>query len=344
MVSEVPSGSRTHAPALDRSRVTVVVPTYNRVEGVRRCVEALARCDPAGASARLVVVDDGSLEDPAPSLEALRPALPGWLELVVERQPNQGAAAARSRGVARADTDLVFFLDDDCEPEPGWFRALLEVPWESGVGAAAGRIVSGESRGVVSRYCRHIRFNEFPPPEGPVRFVNTANGAYLRRAVEQVGGFERLFTSAGGEDHDLSRSVGRLGYALHYAPDAVVRHHHREDLRRFARAFRARGASTILRLVLWGERRPPGWSELAIELLRFGFRALRFLLIPIEAARLAVAGVPARDALPFAFIAWVQRMALRAGRITMLYRLVTGRQSLARTTTVPSVPEPHAGS
>jgi glycosyltransferase involved in cell wall biosynthesis len=87
--------------------VTVVIPVYNAAHLVGEAVaSALAQTWPA---VEVVVVDDGSEDDPAGALaEEI-----GSGRVRVVRQENRGAAGARNTGVAKARGVFVHFLDAD---------------------------------------------------------------------------------------------------------------------------------------------------------------------------------------------------------------------------------------
>jgi glycosyltransferase involved in cell wall biosynthesis len=107
--------------------VTVVISVYNAAHLVGEAVaSALAQTWPA---LEVVVVDDGSQDDPA---GALAEAVRGGRVRVV-RQENRGAAAARNAGVAEARGVFVHFLDaddtldtDSVERKLAAFRAVPE--------------------------------------------------------------------------------------------------------------------------------------------------------------------------------------------------------------------------
>lgn len=99
-------------------RISVVVPTFERPDRVARLVRLLDEQTLAPESFEAIIVDDGSRVDPTPAIEAA----PHRYRLIVERQANQGAAAARNRGIARASAPVVLCLDDDMIP----CRELLE--------------------------------------------------------------------------------------------------------------------------------------------------------------------------------------------------------------------------
>jgi len=113
-------------------RVTVVVPAHGRPERLARCLASLGRTVP------VLVVDDGSPDPLAMAAECRRHGA------ALLRRPHQGGpGAARNSGIAATTTELVAFLDSDCEAPPDWLHGLVEALRDPLVGAAAPRIAPG---------------------------------------------------------------------------------------------------------------------------------------------------------------------------------------------------------
>ncbi|MEF8853183.1 MAG: glycosyltransferase family A protein [Haloarculaceae archaeon] len=96
-------------------RVSVVVPTYNRPDKLRRAVETVQ--EQTYQPVELVVVDDHS---ETPATDALAGLDLSALDAVttVRHEENRGANAARNTGIRRASGAFVAFLDDDDRWEP----------------------------------------------------------------------------------------------------------------------------------------------------------------------------------------------------------------------------------
>ncbi|MSU45614.1 MAG: glycosyltransferase [Lacunisphaera sp.] len=152
------------AALLREHPVTIVIPTKNRADLLRPCLDSLARTTPR-ESVKIVIVDDNSTD---PETLAYLKELPARADLRVEvvRAPlprtepkdsepgtNAGPAAAGNGvpsegfnysrlvnlGTAHADTPLVLHLNNDIEAlAPGWLEDLagwLTVPGVGVVGA-----------------------------------------------------------------------------------------------------------------------------------------------------------------------------------------------------------------
>jgi glycosyltransferase involved in cell wall biosynthesis len=110
----------------DTPRLSVVVPTYRRPEGVVRAVRAWTaqRFD----AFEVVVVDDGSPDDTS---ERLRALAADDERIVFVRQTNRGVAAARNAGLDHARGRWILFADDDVSPVDDttlgrWFERVAE--------------------------------------------------------------------------------------------------------------------------------------------------------------------------------------------------------------------------
>ena len=101
--------------------VTVVIPTYNRADSLRRTLDSLAQQAYPADHYEVLVVDDGSPK------ALSRPECPSYpFALTIERQSNQGEVLARNRGAALAQGELLVFLDDDITVVPAYLQAVVE--------------------------------------------------------------------------------------------------------------------------------------------------------------------------------------------------------------------------
>jgi HAD superfamily hydrolase (TIGR01662 family) len=190
-----------------RALVDVIVPTVGR-PSLQVLLDALAAAVEAGGPApgRVVVVDDRRGGGPLPL------HVPAVLRPLVEvrRSGGRGPAAARNAGWRRCRAPWVAFLDDDvvvpttwladlhadlrrCDEQVGASQGRLEVPlpqdrrptdWERNVAGLAG-----------ARWA-------------------TADMAYRREALAQVGGFDERFPRAYREDADLGLRVTAAGWGV----------------------------------------------------------------------------------------------------------------------------------
>ena len=79
--------------------VSLIILTHNRKRLLEQCVRSLLQQDWRSEDYEIIVVDDGSSDGTAESLEGL---LSSHLNLYYLRQPHKGVAAARNLGLPSA--------------------------------------------------------------------------------------------------------------------------------------------------------------------------------------------------------------------------------------------------
>lgn len=222
--------------------ISVVVPTYNRREMVRRTVESLFKQNFPPDRYEIVVVVDGSEDGTAEALRALR--APCRFRIV--EQANSGLAAARNAGARAATGDLILFLDDDmlCAPElvAAHRTAHVNSPRTVGFGSIflspdspPGLAAECFNRELGSFYLRH-RSQQLKEEEGPEHIFG--NSSLPRELLEQAGGFDANFRMR--EDLELWVRLAGMGVRGAFVERAVAHQYYAKthaDLIRDAEAF-----------------------------------------------------------------------------------------------------------
>jgi glycosyltransferase involved in cell wall biosynthesis len=238
----------SHPPA------SVVIPTFNRLDGLRQVVAAVAAQllpEPVAARPEILVVDDGSSDGTSGWLQ--RQASRGTLRAL--QQDHAGPARARNLGARAATGDVVLFLGDDTVPQPGWLAAHLE---EHRLFSDQGPIaVVGYTSFPPEHDTPFLRFiNEFGAQFGyqliersldvPFKFFYTSNISLPRRELVDRGGFREDFPAAAWEDIEFAYRACTDGLRLQYQPRARVLHHHRIQPWTFCRRQRTSGLSAAI--------------------------------------------------------------------------------------------------
>ena len=285
---------------------TVVIPTHNRWEVLRRSAlaSALAQED---VDVEVVVVDDGSSDGTAERLAELDDP-----RLRVVRHPRPlGVAHARNAGLAVARGRWVSFLDDDDLWAPLKLRRQIDA------GEAVGASLVYTAGAAVDAERRFLFAVAQPEPERVARallrwnviWCGCSNVAAPADVLRRLGGFdERLFQLA---DWDLWIRLTEAGRAA-ACPEALVAyilhegniHLDQSDLAAEARHLAAKHAGSSLPGVLdradldsWA-----GWTQ-----LRRGRHLTAARLFALAAVRGRRAGY-----LPAMVSALLQRAGLRA--------------------------------
>jgi glycosyltransferase involved in cell wall biosynthesis len=108
-------------------KVSVVIPTYNRAEKVRKGVESVLA--QSFTDLEVIVVDDGSSDDTGQSLK-----YEFGDRIRYYFQPNQGVSTARNKGIEEARGEWIAFLDSDDLWEKEKLEAQLKALEQVGSG------------------------------------------------------------------------------------------------------------------------------------------------------------------------------------------------------------------
>lgn len=262
-----------------------VVVTWNSVEQIGPCVEALLR----NFEGPIVVVDNASQDgtvQAVPKNERVR---------VLALEENLGFAGGVNRAVQALETGFVLVLNPDCLVE--WGLAALEHAARDG---ASGGLLLDES-GTAQR---GFVFRSFPTPatlifevlginrlipgnpvnrryrclDRPLNLdqeVDQPAGAFLcfrRDAFETVGGFPESYWPIWFEDVEFCQSLIRSGYRIRFTPEAVARH---------------QGAGSI-RKIRWSSKELAWYGSL----LRYATRQFGWLSRRLVGLAVAAASIP----------------------------------------------------
>ena len=227
------SGSNTDAPRPNVSQspvASVVVPTYNRPAQLEACLETLVAQE--GIEYEIIIVDDGSAEP-------LEPICARFGDRVTYiRQENTGPAAARNRGVEAARGAFVALTDDDCRPHPNWLAKLYEAHGGREDVMVGGRSENGLPKdpfATASQDLIDYLYTHFDAENDEMPFFTSNNIAMSRSKYQEIGGFDRTFPLAAGEDREFGIRWRDTGGRLQYEPGAIIDHFHGMTLAKFWR-------------------------------------------------------------------------------------------------------------
>ncbi len=202
--------------------LSVVIPTYNRLPILQKCLAALEhqRIAEPIAGYEVIVVDDGSTDQTVAWLQQTHLPHVRYFE-----QDHQGPAAARNLGVAKATGDWIVFIDSD-------LVVLADFLQSHANALQQGQQQLGHDRlftyGSVINTC-----NFEQPTSEPYKLTDfsaayfaTGNVAIARHWLEQAGLFDTRFQLYGWEDLELGVRLKGLGLKLIKCPEAKGYHWH----------------------------------------------------------------------------------------------------------------------
>jgi GT2 family glycosyltransferase/SAM-dependent methyltransferase len=227
-------------------KISVVLPTFNRMEILRVCLAAFAFQTLPESLWEVIVIDDGSEDETESFCQSLK--LPYTLQYL--RQANAGAGAARRAGVEAAHGEFVLLCNDDSVASSTLLsehlRVHLQHPREKW--AVLGQFQPSElcAEHALSHWYHSSPFlfpqHSLRPGQlsGSSLFV-TCNLSLRRDAILKAGNFDSAFRV--GEDTDLGVRLASSGYSVFYHPAAHAVHEHSQftvaDLLRRAQQYGA---------------------------------------------------------------------------------------------------------
>jgi len=251
------SQSRTSVAAVTGDagapRVSIIVPTLNRVGKLACCLEHIA-ANRSDAPWELIVVDNGSTDATLQFLDDFARRSP--IAMRVVREPVRGGARTRNAGARIARGEILILVDDDCYVWPDIVDQYCGIFEDPAIGFAGGRILLHD----CTDYPLTINESEvelrFPPARPiPCGVVQSGNMAVRRRALLDVGGFDERMGPAtlfSAEDWDVLTRIGIRGWAGGYFPGPTVSHHHGRkgsEARRRIRSYNIGSGAVYLKLV-----------------------------------------------------------------------------------------------
>ena len=192
--------------------VSVVIPTYNRVQQTIAAIESVLA--QTYSHFEIIVVDDGSTDGSGEVLQRFVSQRKSHChEIFFFSQPNQGASVARNTGISKARGEYIAFLDSDDSWDPEkleyQMQALEQFKNECGVCFTDARLVNNSGMDLSSfqlhgrNYKRVMGIDQDAGKSLAASFSGFWVSSLLVRAdiARQIGGFSQEISFV--EDRDF---------------------------------------------------------------------------------------------------------------------------------------------
>jgi GT2 family glycosyltransferase len=212
---------------------TLIIPVYNALSALKRCLDSLARH--AHGAVELLLIDDASPDPAIAELLLNLPELPAP-HRILRNTCNLGFVGSVNRGIAETTGD-VLLLNSDTVVTEGWL-ARIETCAASDPRIAS--ITPWSNNAEICSIPGFCRANPEPADPDAVARAIAAGGDphypelptgvgfcfWLRRAaLIQLGGFDQATFGRGyGEENDWCRRAARHGWRNVLCDDAYVVH------------------------------------------------------------------------------------------------------------------------
>lgn len=213
--------------------VSVVITAYNEADTIAACIDSILV--QTGAEFELVIVDDGSTDS---TLAVLAPYRNDPRIRIHALTENRGVPQARNEGIKAGRGGIVVFIDADATAQINWLKHLLKSFEAPSVACVGGPDVAPEDDGVFALAVDftlrsfiatgHLRRRTILARYSP----GGCNLAIRRSVLNEVGLFDPRLDRR-GEEKEMVQRIRRQGYAIVYAPEALIWHHRRATLGSF---------------------------------------------------------------------------------------------------------------
>lgn len=229
--------AKPFAPGSDLPAVSIIIPTRNRADLLRTCLEGVAATNYPDVE---VIVMDNDSDDP----ETLRylAALDPLQYTILRHAGAFNYSAINNAGAAKAHGQLLCLLNNDIEvTEPDWLATMATQALRTEVGAVGARLLYpdgriqhagvvigvGNAAGHAHRFLRPDEEGYFHRHSLP-QFTAAVTAACLvveREKFFAVGGLDTRNFAVAFNDVDLCLRLNQRGWQSLYEPRATLIHH-----------------------------------------------------------------------------------------------------------------------
>ncbi len=233
--------------------LTVIIPTYNRKDILKKCLNALFNQTYPQSDYEIIVVDDGSTDGIEKVVKSLINVSSCRLRYL--RQKHKGPATARNLGIKNANGKIILFIGDDIIATPNMLREHMEFHkrYTSQSIAILG-YVTWPPDAVITPFMEYLY-------ESGVQFgyssiddclnvsyyyFYTSNISLNRQFLLNYGLFDEDFPFAAWEDIELGYRLTRQNLRILYNPQAIAYHEHPMAPKSFSKKATRIGYSRVI--------------------------------------------------------------------------------------------------
>lgn len=197
------------------TKVSIIIPTYNRAGRLEKCLLSLLNQDFPKQSYEIIIIDDGSTDNTQSVIQGYIKQLTEP-EIHYEYMKQGGPGAARNLGINLAKADLIALTEDDVQCEKDWLKNALPYFADEQLGGLEGTTLL-EGGDPLLRL--PARGQGFIP----------CNIFYRRKIFHQVGFFDAEFFDENlnlyfREDGEFAFRVLNAGWKITRAENVIVYH------------------------------------------------------------------------------------------------------------------------
>lgn len=210
--------------------ISVVIPNYNGTKLLAQNLPSVyAALKNSNLPYEVIISDDASTDD---SIAFIKTSYPDVI--LISSNENKGFSVNINKGITAAKLELVLLLNSDIKLDEHYFEPQLKYFDKPGTFGVMGKIID-EGTGNVAEACKYplpsfFKINHFKNIQintsTPVYsyYLSGANALVNREKLNELGGFNEIFSPFYHEDLDLSLRAWESGWHCYYEHKAVCFH------------------------------------------------------------------------------------------------------------------------
>ncbi|HUR32014.1 MAG TPA: glycosyltransferase, partial [Saprospiraceae bacterium] len=208
--------------------------TFNRVEYLQKCIDALQPQIIAGKS-RIMIVDNNSTDGTKEFVESRYEA---ESRIAYIHELKQGLSNARNTGWKKSDLEWIFYIDDDCIPPEGIVNEALQLVSSyhdfDAYGGPIHPLYAGDKPEWLPEGFGSVIMHVDDVTEMETGYARGCNFLVKKKVLESLGGFDPDLGPIGkklmyADEIELQSRMRQAGYKIAYAPALKMNHFIRTD-------------------------------------------------------------------------------------------------------------------
>jgi glycosyltransferase involved in cell wall biosynthesis len=214
----------------NKKEISVVIPAYNAKKTIEQLLVNLQNQSIVTDRYEIIVVDDGSTDNTVNIIQKFE-------AVILLHQEHGGPGLARMKGVARAEGELVMFLDSDLDVGPGFLEGHLTfLTQHPEISATGGSVAEVEKSAIFSwKLVDHLSswYNVHPSIvyKSPPEYLPSLNFCVRKSIFSQHGLSWADGRTYKGEDVVFCHNLRKNNFQIAFLPNVTVKHHDRSSFK-----------------------------------------------------------------------------------------------------------------
>lgn len=180
--------------------ISVIIPTHNRREILKKSIESFYDQSFAKEDFELVVIDDHSSDGTEEMIASLSPPF----ALVYDKSDKRGPARARNIGIQKAQGEIILFIDSDIVAHADLLKEHMSIHKERGSVIVHGEVINTPN-------IDNPRSEKWKLSDYSQAFFATGNSSVAKVFLLKAGLFDEDFFEYGWEDLELGLRLKKMG-------------------------------------------------------------------------------------------------------------------------------------